>query len=950
MVRNILDAFAVEALHSNRISRFPLNIRRYNHHMLRSSFAINFICSTKKRWHQSERKKVAAARAHVDHIPAYTAVAVGVAAENEKQQPAMPLELAAGSGDVAVDAASENAKRQPALPLELIALVTVKRKSENKLNTMKDMMLRLLGNYASPNGQGDHHNHKGVVLQLVSTQIHTKEMKPKLSEEAILHWKETLKMGAGKCITYQVKFVVDSNFGMPGAITVSNRYNSEFYLDSINIEGVVHFACNSWVQSEHANPAKRIFFSTKAYLPSETPAGIKELREMELIQLRGDGTGLRKPSDRIYDYDTYSNIGNPNKGIEYIRPILGGSNHPYPRHCRTGGPPTKTDEKLESPVNEFSTLYVPRDEEFEESKREAFDLGRLKAIMRHIIPALTKVARDSDEFKAYSDITGLYRDGMPSITKNMRNLPLPNILNKVQEYLKFDPTKLNSRFTACGLPDDEFGRQAIAGINPLSIERLTTFPPVSKLNASTYGPQESALKEEHIQGHLNGMSVQQALEENKLFILDYHDIFLPFINQINAMDDRKAYATRTLFFLTSLGTLKPIAIELSLHQTNSDSPSKQVLTPPVDATTNWLWELGKAHVCSNDSCVHQLIHHWLRSHACMETFIIATHRQLSAMHPIYRLLKPHMRYTMKINALARQFLINSEGIIESTFTAGKHSMEISCAAYRDWWRFDLEGLPADLIRRGIATPDPSQVHGLRLLIEDYPYATDGLLIWAAIERLVQTYVHYYYPDTAAVDSDTELQAWYKEWINSGHADLRHASWWPQLSTPDDLASILTTIIWLSSAYHAALNYGQYPYGGYVPTRPPHMRRLLPQEHELEYATFIEDPEKYFLSSLPSLLEATKYMAVTDIISAHSPDEEYIGERKDLSTWSADPVIIEAFYRFSMDTKRIEKEIAQRNSNSSLRNRCGAGVSPYELLMSSSEPGVTARGIPNSISV
>lgn len=76
------------------------------------------------------------------------------------------------------------------------------------------------------------------------------------------------------------------------------------------------------------------------------------------------------------------------------------------------------------------------------------------------------------------------------------------------------------------------------------------------------------------------------------------------------MDNRKAYATRTIFFLTSLGTLKPVAIELSLHQTDSDSPSKQVLTPPIDATTNWLWELGKAHVCSNDSCVHQLIHHW----------------------------------------------------------------------------------------------------------------------------------------------------------------------------------------------------------------------------------------------------------------------------------------------------------------------------------------------------
>lgn len=91
-------------------------------------------------------------------------------------------------------------------------------------------------------------------------------MKPKLSEEAILDWTKNLKMGAGKSITYQVKFVVDSTFGTPGAITVSDREESEFYLESISIEGVVNFACNSWVQPEHADSANRIFFSTKVMI------------------------------------------------------------------------------------------------------------------------------------------------------------------------------------------------------------------------------------------------------------------------------------------------------------------------------------------------------------------------------------------------------------------------------------------------------------------------------------------------------------------------------------------------------------------------------------------------------------------------------------------------------------------------------------------------------------
>lgn len=81
-----------------------------------------------------------------------------------------------------------------------------------------------------------------------------------------------------------------------------------------------------------------------------------------------------------------------------------------------------------------------------------------------------------------------------------------------------------------------------------------------------------------------------------------------------------------------------------------------------------------------------------------EPYIIATNRQLSAMHPIYRLLHPHFRYTMAINAEARQSLINANGIIEMGFSPGKYSMELSSIAY-DQWHFLLQGLPADLLVR-----------------------------------------------------------------------------------------------------------------------------------------------------------------------------------------------------------------------------------------------------------
>jgi lipoxygenase len=73
------------------------------------------------------------------------------------------------------------------------------------------------------------------------------------------------------------------------------------------------------------------------YLPSQTPSGLRKLRENELIELRGNGEGERKSSDRIYDYDVYNDLGDPDTNIALKRPVLGGSKqYPYPRRCRTG--------------------------------------------------------------------------------------------------------------------------------------------------------------------------------------------------------------------------------------------------------------------------------------------------------------------------------------------------------------------------------------------------------------------------------------------------------------------------------------------------------------------------------------------------------------------------------------------------------------------------------------
>ncbi|KAL2933123.1 Linoleate 13S-lipoxygenase 3-1 chloroplastic [Bienertia sinuspersici] len=829
------------------------------------------------------------------------------------------------------------------------AVVTVKNKIKEDL---KETLAKQFDNLSDQIG-------RNVVLQLVSTDIDPRARGPRKSGEAVLKdWSKKSKLKAER-VNYLAEFVVDSDFGLPGAIIVANNHLREFFLETITIEGFacgpVHFPCNSWVQSYKDLQAKRIFFHNKPYLPDETPAGLRELRENELKELRGNGQGERKMSDRIYDYGLYNDLGNPDKASELARSILGGDKIPYPRRCRTGRPPMETDMNYESRVEKPLPIYVPRDEQFEESKEGTFSLGRLKAVLHNLLPSLTTNISSKHDFTGFKHLDSLFSEGL------LLNLglhdellkKLPQVVHKIQAtsqgLLKFDTPVIISKDKLAWMRDDEFARQFLAGVNPASIQRMQSFPPVSKLDPKTYGPVESALKEEHIIGYLDGMSVQEALDENRLYIVDYHDIYLQFLERLNALDGRKSYATRTVFFLTSVGTLKPIAIELSLPPSGPDSKSKRVVSPPVDATSNWIWQLAKAHVCTNDAGIHQLYHHWLRTHASLEPFILATHTQLSVMHPIYKLMEPHMRYTLHINAIARQSLINSDGVIEACFTPGRYSMLISAAAYKDW-RFDLEGLPSDLIQRGIAVPDSTQPHGLRLLLKDYPYAADGLLIWEAIENWVRDYVNHYYEDSSLVSEDRELQAWYYEAVHVGHADVSDADWWPELNTKDDLVKIVTTLIWLASAQHAALNFGQYPYGGYIANRPVLMRHLIPDENDPGFASFMSDPQKFYLSALPSVLQTSKFIAVIDNLSTHSLDEEYLGERSQPSTWTGDPEIVERFFEFSSEMRRIEKEIDQRNSDPNLRNRCGAGVIPYELMAPSSKPGVTCRGVPNSITI
>uniref|UniRef100_A0A5B7BRB5 Lipoxygenase n=1 Tax=Davidia involucrata TaxID=16924 RepID=A0A5B7BRB5_DAVIN len=812
---------------------------------------------------------------------------------------------------------------------------------------------------------------KGVSLQLISAVHGNLENggRGKLGKTAFLeNWIKTITSVTAGDTEFSVKFDWDESMGVPGAFIIKNHHHSQIYLKTVTLEDVpghgrLHFECNSWVYPARRYKYNRIFFVNKTYLPCNTPEPLRQYREEELINLRGNGSGMLKEWDRVYDYAYYNDLGSPDKDKEHARPVLGGSKeYPYPRRGRTGRAPTKADSESESRLPLLSlNIYVPRDERFSHVKFSDFLAYAVKSLSQILLPEISTLF--DKEFDTFQEVLDLYEGGLKlpnglTLSKLRDCIPwemLKELLRSDGErFLKFPIPDVIKEDRSAWRTDEEFAREMLAGLNPVVIRRLQEFPPASKLDPNVYGNQTSSMTREHIEKNMNGLTVDQAIECNKLFILDHHDALMLYLKRINTTTT-KTYASRTLLLLQDDGTLKPLAIELSLPHPQGDlhGTTSLVFTPAEQGIEGSVWQLAKAYAAVNDSGYHQLISHWLNTHAVIEPFIIATNRQLSVLHPIYKLLHPHFRDTMNINALARHILINAGGVLEKTVFPAKFAMEMSAVIYKNWV-FTEQALPADLLKRGVAVPDSSQPHGLRLLIEDYPYAVDGLEIWSAIETWVSEYCSFYYPTDELIQGDSELQSWWMELRTMGHGDKKDEPWWPEMQSQAELIQTCTIIIWVASALHAAVNFGQYPYAGYLPNRPTVSRRFMPEPGTPEHAELGSNPELAFLKTITSQRQTLLGVSLIEILSRHSSDEVYLGQR-DSPEWTSDAQPLQAFERFRTELVEIENRIMYRNKDERWKNRFGPVKVPYTLLYPNTSDyskvgGLTGMGIPNSVSI
>ncbi|KAL5786622.1 hypothetical protein ACOSQ2_009014 [Xanthoceras sorbifolium] len=105
----------------------------------------------------------------------------------------------------------------------------------------------------------------------------------------------------------------------------------------------------------------------------------------------------------------------------------------------------------------------------------------------------------------------------------------------------------------------------------------------------------------------------------------------------------------------------------------------------------------------------------------------------------------------------------------------------------------------------------------------------------------------------------------------------------------------------------------------------------------------------FLKTITSQLQTVVGISVIEILSRHSTDEVYIGQR-DTCQWTLDQEPLQALEELGNKLAKIEENILAMNKDTKLKNRVGPVKIPYTLLCPTSEGGLTGRGIPISVSI
>lgn len=204
-----------------------------------------------------------------------------------------------------------------------------------------------------------------------------------------------------------------------------------------------------------------------------------------------------------------------------------------------------------------------------------------------------------------------------------------------------------------------------------------------------------------------------------------------------------------------------------------------------------------------------------------------------------------------------------------------------------------------------------------LIDSKFFHRDDAILIWEAILRWVESYVDLYYETDIAVQGDRQLKRWFLDVERNGSLLNFKRS-----KTKHELLRVLSLVIFLSSAQHAAVNFPQKSDMTFAPAIAGAVWNPLPKKTPATEAQWIElMPFKSVALeqiSILFLLGSVYYNRLGLYKSASFP---FFGtlERK----------AEEALKKFNDELEAIETLINQRNTQ--------RGFYDYEFLLPSKIP-------------
>lgn len=367
-------------------------------------------------------------------------------------------------------------------------------------------------------------------------------------------------------------------------------------------------------------------------------------------------------------------------------------------------------------------------------------------------------------------------------------------LDKLEEYADYFPVLTDPSSVKTFRYDIEFARQRIAGANPMVIERVEDklpdkFPVTDAIFQSIVGSDKT---------------LDSEAKQGRLYLTDY--ALLDGLAPGKYENGMKFFAAPIVLYywqssgFRDRGTLTPIAIQLN-QKPGANSP----IFTPLDGMQ---WLVAKTFAQIADGNHHEMVSHLGHTHLAIDPFPIATARHLGENHPLGILLRPHFEFTLAINELGRQQLLSLGGYGERLLAVALEEVSMLVSKSVETWNFTEFSLPQELKRRKVDEPT---------LLPDYPYRDDGLLVWNAIREFAVNYLSLYYSSAADIVNDLELRDWLQE---LRAADGGRVNGLPEkIENLEQLTQIVTQIIFTAGPQHAAVNYPQWDFMGFIPNMP-----------------------------------------------------------------------------------------------------------------------------------